>query len=189
MGMADAETLAQRYPHLLTQDPYGGQTLTQRYAPQWGQYLPPTVQEFLREAPIAALGYAGMKPPALPKQRYFVDPSRRYQLSGNYAQNPGEFAYDIMNRGGTTIGGLAGDVRGHQATIDMIGGARGLSSAPNTMGPSAMRALREEFRRDFPDVVEFRGGRISGSRAGEYARQNLKRYEIDDLPLQSVIMP
>jgi len=45
--------LAGRIDDERAQDPAWRQTLTQRMAPNWGQYLPPMVREFLTEAPVA----------------------------------------------------------------------------------------------------------------------------------------
>ena len=70
------------------------------------------------------------------------------------------FYYHLL-QDGQKIGSAAGHVAGDTAHVGWIGA----SGRENTLGPAAMRQLREAFRSKFPDVVNFEGGRVSGARA------------------------
>lgn len=101
---------------------------------------------------------------AMPRPR-----ASTYTLSANEAPSSPYFAYDIL-RDGVRMGHARGRVVGDTAQITGIysSGAmrgRGFSEGANEFGPAALMQIREQFRRDFPDVTRFTGWRISGARA------------------------
>lgn len=84
---------------------------------------------------------------------------------------PNNFNYNI-DKDGAPFGSLQGYVDGDTAKVRWLGshrwddGDRSYLDA-NALGVSGIRQLREQFRKDFPDVVNFEGNRISGARQGK----------------------
>jgi hypothetical protein len=73
----------------------------------------------------------------------------------------GEPFYYHVIRDGEKIGSARGSVGDDTAYLSWLG-ASGLE---NTLGANGIRQLIEAMRRDFPEVKEFRGYRLSGARA------------------------
>lgn len=107
------------------------------------------------------------------------------------------FFYRITENGQQTGLVAEGYVNGSRASIDWIGKERKAGEVddygyplgqmePNRLGPVALHRLREAMRRDFPDVNEFSGWRMSGARRGPAARagadpvQSVKMYALSD---------
>lgn len=82
---------------------------------------------------------------------------RKRDLDEHY---PNTFIYDIHRDGRKTDGTLIGNVNGDTADIKWMGGG-----APNELGISGLKQLREAFRRDYPNVKHFTGDRVSGARS------------------------
>jgi len=217
MGMAEIEEGLRRRLGL-PQEPSRQAAIRQYLPQSVADPVVDISSEMLRYAPLAMGPYGKYgPPPVLPKQPYVPNPNARYTLSENFISDPytpNSFAYDILDRG-SPVGKVGGDVRGHTANINWIGRSRAgsdldanmmrplppeatifdnplpLPPAPvraNTMGPAAMRFLRDEFRRDFPDVVTFTGHRISGARASDKAMRDA-RGVLQNMPRQTVIIP
>lgn len=73
-----------------------------------------------------------------------------------------DFHY-VLYRDGKHIGETNGTVSGDKAFIDWIGD--GPTRGANSIGISGVKSLREQMRRDYPDVKIFEGHRVTGSRA------------------------
>jgi hypothetical protein len=86
------------------------------------------------------------------------------------------FHYDITDDAGSILGSADGKVAGDTMWFDWLGGSH---YNPADLGIRGVRQLREQVRRDFPNVKKFEGVRVSGARESKQGSD----------ALQSVILP
>jgi hypothetical protein len=72
------------------------------------------------------------------------------------------FYYEINDDAGADIGNASGEVIGDTMYFSWLGDRRG--DAKNQLGVAGIRQLREQVRKDFPQVKKFVGLRVSGAR-------------------------
>lgn len=73
------------------------------------------------------------------------------------------FSYRITSNGADTPLSVRGNVSGDEAYIQWMGDWNNKSGNTNSLGVGGLRALREQIRKDYPNVTRFRGDRISGA--------------------------
>lgn len=98
-------------------------------------------------------------------------------LSPNARANGDGFYYTIY-RDGKPFGTASGFVGGDKAYVDWLGSHRRVNGKlvdANGLGVSGIKQLREDIRRDFPQVKYFEGRRISGARRGPAAAPDNNR--------------
>jgi hypothetical protein len=111
------------------------------------------------------------------------------------------FSYEIKRRG-ERFGEVGGTISpdGKRAWIEWIGKNQSDSGpsmrdfdGPNEMGVKGIRAIRDQIRKDFPDVTIFEGNRVSGARKGKASkksgttRQTVKLLEASGDPVMGAI--
>ena len=95
------------------------------------------------------------------------------------------FRYNIL-RDGDHVGDVRGLIppragpwgMGYGDSANITGFWGGGNYGPNSLGPGALRQLREAFRRDFPEVTRFEGLRQSGARVRERRRPVVQRVDM-----------
>lgn len=100
-------------------------------------------------------------------QKANADNSLFDNLRTQSAGGTSPFHYDIISPDGSQFGTARGNVVGDTMYFDWLGShgyTDGVATGPNTLGVSGVRALREQVRKDFPDVKSFTGHRVSGAR-------------------------
>jgi len=81
------------------------------------------------------------------------------------------FNYDIEDVDGNRVGRAYGWVVGKEMYFDWLGG---WSDEKNTLGIRVIKDLREQVRKDFPQVTKFTGYRVSGARSKADANNKIQ---------------
>jgi hypothetical protein len=84
-------------------------------------------------------------------------------LSQNLSSDPDTTFHYQLFMDGNPVGIAKGSIIDGSAKFDWLGHEVG---GANTLGVPGVRALREAFREDYPDVKKFTGWRVSGARGG-----------------------
>lgn len=92
------------------------------------------------------------------------------------------FGYDIIGDNGDKLGVANGIVVGDTMYFDWIGGGNGAGVQVAKLGVSGLKALREQVRKDFPNVKKFEGERVSGARVANNARNSFQSVKIASNP-------
>lgn len=81
------------------------------------------------------------------------------------------FNYDIEDVDGKRVGRAYGWVVGKEMYFDWLGGG---SDEKNALGVRVIKDLREQVRKDFPQVTKFTGYRVSGARSKADANNKMQ---------------
>lgn len=92
-----------------------------------------------------------------PEARYVLDQEVARRKAGGHTP----FRYEILDQSGLPQGIAKGSVIGNTMYFDWFGGSL---AKPTELGLSGVRQLREQVRKDFPDVTNFTGFRVSGAK-------------------------
>lgn len=101
---------------------------------------------------------------AMEKPAADAPPPPKYQLVRDTTSAGGEMqkSYEIRDEQDRPIGGATFTMMGRVAKLENIEAEGG----PGAIGPSALRGLLRQFRKDNPEVTEITAERISGARFG-----------------------
>jgi len=103
-----------------------------------------------------------------PEARLSLDRVAQWKGAGNIDNH----TYLIKHPSGDYIGGV--DTTWNPATGELNVGEIRADQGPNSMGPAAIRQLRDTLLEQYPDTKLITGDRISGAGAGRRATQKVK---------------
>ena len=112
----------------------------------------------------AVRNIAGEVPSAIDRIKgQFRDNTAQYRdnIAQRQSRMAERFEYAIKDGDGNQIGTAIGDVDGDTMHLDWLGGKSG---DKDILGLSGIRQLREQVRKDFPNVKNFTGYRVSGAK-------------------------
>lgn len=141
--------------------------IVSRHAPS------PSRWDLPRGAGIAPGGYARAAKPATPADAFRIEPVST--VSGKVVD-----PWYTVYRGDKPVASVSGYIADNTLRGMNISPIReGLEGGVGSLGVAGLRAIREQFRRDFPNVKRFTGTRVSGARV----HNNAPDYR------QTVVMP
>lgn len=143
-----------------------------KYVKPWGSAYPrepwawtkdyPNLANFLARVPDALMAMPGRAPRgATPTASplWSMSPNRL----ADFREVPGAFSH-ILYHEGVPVAKATGAISGNTATLGMIKASEGR----NTLGIEALRQWRELMRKQYPEVTNFEGRRMSGTRKDKF---------------------